>query len=244
MANVCDYSTMKHYNSGEFNRKYKTKLEGNIVKINKEIIEDETILKSFMNESYETYVTINNLVLYRVYGRFKRKNQEKIFGAKLTGAFATTEFAESVYDVKMRMALDQLWGNPKMFEAKILLPTETTINIGRVAPVTSKSGTVFTGGADQILLPKDWPAEWVIGYRRVSMRQLQQVPTFKEGIPKDEIMNVEDLYKPRTCPMCGSINNIIVYHGEDSDYGEDLCEDGTTCIARYHCLESDCLYYW
>lgn len=76
------------------------------------------------------------------------------------------------------------------------------------------------------------------------MRQLQQVPIFNKGVPKDEIMNVEDLYKPRTCPMCGKTDNIIVYHGKDSDYGEVVCEDGTTCIARYHCLNPECLYYW
>ena len=30
MANVCDYSTMTHYNPGEFNFKYKTKLEDKV----------------------------------------------------------------------------------------------------------------------------------------------------------------------------------------------------------------------
>ena len=244
MANVCDYSSMTHYNPGEFNCKYKTKLEGCVTKTNKEVIEDKTVLDSFKNGFYETFITTSDLILYRVYGRFKCRDKENCFGAKLTGAFATTEFAESVYDVKMRMALDQLWGNPKMFEAKILVPAGTIINIGVVAPVTSKSGTVFTGGADQILLPKNWPADWVIGYRRVSMRQLQQIPTFNKDIPKDELIYIEDLYKPRFCPLCGSRNTTIVYKGTDSDYGEVLCEDGTTCIARYHCLESDCLYYW
>lgn len=102
----------------------------------------------------------------------------------------------------MRMALDQLGENSKMFEVKILVPKGTSINIGLVAPVTSKSGTIFAGGADQILMPKDWPTDWVIGYHKVSTRQLQQVPIFTEGVPKDEIMNVEGLYKPRTCPMC------------------------------------------
>lgn len=244
MANVCDYNTMTHYKPGEFNSRYKTKLEGNIVKTKKEEIKNEVILNSFKDKFYETFITTNNLILYRVYGRFKRKNNDKIFGAKLNGAFATTEFAESIYDVKMRLALDQIWGNPKMFEAKILVPKGTNINIGLVAPVTSKSGTVFTGGADQILLPFDWSVDWVIGYRQVYMRQLQQEPLFIQGIPKDEIMDIDDLYKPRTCPKCRRKNIIVVYHGTDSDYGEVVCEDGTTCIARYHCLEPDCLYYW
>lgn len=144
MANVCDYSTMTHYNPGEFNSKYKTQLDGNIVKVDKEVITSKEVLGSFKDDFYETFVTTNDLILYRVYGRFKRKTSEKIFGARLNGAFATTEFAESVYDVKMRMALNQLWGNPKMFEAKILVPSGTKINIGVVAPVTSKSGTVLS----------------------------------------------------------------------------------------------------
>lgn len=78
MANVCDYSTMIHYNSGKFNRRYKIKLESNILKIDKEIIEDEIILKSFVDEFYESFITTNDLILYRVYGRFKRKNKERV----------------------------------------------------------------------------------------------------------------------------------------------------------------------
>ena len=244
MANVCDYNSLTHYESGSFNKPFRTELAGNLQITEKSVITNEENLNSFKDQHYTTCLTLKDLVFFRVYGRFQRRNGNKVFGSKLTGAFVTTEFAESIYDAKMRVALDQLWGNSKMFEAKILVPAETKINVGIVAPVTSKSGTIFPGGADQIMMPLNWPKEWVIGYRRVSTRQLQKEPVYTEGIPEDRIMYIEDLYKPRTCPQCGSTDNIIVYHGADADYGPVVCEDGSTCIARYHCLNKDCLYYW
>lgn len=244
MANVCDYNSMTHYEPGSFNRPYRTKLTGNLQITEKDTITDPEILNSFKDQYYETYLTLKDLVFYRVFGRFQRRNSDEVFGSALTGAFVTTEFAESIFDVKMRVALDQLWGNSKMFEAKILVPAGAKINVGIVAPITSKSGSIFPGGADQILMPLNWPKEWVIGYRRVSTRQLQKVPTYTEGVPEDRIIFIENLYKPRTCPMCGSTNIIIVYHGKDADYGPVVCEDGSTCIARYHCLNKNCLYYW
>ena len=244
MANVCDYNSLTHYESGSFNKPFRTELAGNLQITEKSVITKEEDLNSFKDQYYKTCFTLKDLVFYRVYGRFQRRNGNKVFGSKLTGAFVTTEFAESIYDVKMRVALDQLWGNSKMFEAKILVPAGTKINVGIVAPVMSKSGAIFPGGADQIMMPLNWPKEWVIGYRRVSTRQLQKEPVYTEGIPEDRIMYIEDLYKPRTCPLCGSTDNIIVYHGADADYGPVVCEDGSTCIARFHCLNKDCLYYW
>lgn len=91
MANVCDYSSMTHYNPGEFNCKYKTKLEGCVTKTNKEVIEDKTVLDSFKNGFYETFITTSDLILYRVYGRFKCRDKENCFGAKLTGAFSLSK---------------------------------------------------------------------------------------------------------------------------------------------------------
>jgi hypothetical protein len=60
------------------------------------------------------------------------------------------------------------WKNTRQFEARILIPKGTTLNVGAVAPQVTKSGTVFKGGADQILMPQNWPKSWIVGVRNIS----------------------------------------------------------------------------
>lgn len=91
---------MTHYEPGSFNRPYRTKLTGNLQITEKDSITDPEILNSFKDQYYETYLTLKDLVFYRVFGRFQRRNSDEVFGSALTGAFVTTEFAESIYDVK------------------------------------------------------------------------------------------------------------------------------------------------
>lgn len=40
-------------------------------------------------------------------------------GAKLNGAFASTEFAESIIDAKVRLALNPEWMNKKSIKLKL-----------------------------------------------------------------------------------------------------------------------------
>lgn len=82
--------------SGSTNQKFKTILDNNIKKIEKQNL-PESIISSFKNREYNTYITLDEIVLYRVYG-LTLSGQA---GAKQLGAFATTEFAESRIDVKM-----------------------------------------------------------------------------------------------------------------------------------------------
>jgi len=56
----------------------------------------------------------------------------------------------------------------RLFEAKILIPKGTTLNVGAVAPQITKAGTVFKRGADQIFIPKNWPESWIVGIRNIS----------------------------------------------------------------------------
>ncbi len=170
-VNFCDYDSLKHYDSGSFNSKYKTDLIGSIEEINKETLPDD-IASSFLHKQYQTYKTLDELVLYRVFGLYSRTNGE-VKGARSSGGYASTEFAESLIDAKLRLALAPEWFSTKAYEEKILLPKGSIINVGIVAPVTLKTGAVLPGGADQILLPRNWSEEdWTIGYRRVTTRQL------------------------------------------------------------------------
>jgi len=58
-----------------------------------------------------------------------------------------------------------------MYEATIVVPKGQILNIGKVAPQTIKStGTVLDGGADQILMPQNWPLDWIKGVKNVPSR--------------------------------------------------------------------------
>lgn len=209
--NFCDYDALSTYPTGSFSFKHKTNLDGKVIKTNKSTSFSNEIVKSFLNSEYFTYITLDDIILYRVFGSFKndiKDKYEKPKGAKINGAFASTEFAESIIDAKIRFALDPTWKSTKMYEAKILVPKNTIISIGLVAPVTLKSRTVLSGQAEQILLPLNWPINWIIGYRRVTSRQLQQLPEYPykpyEGIPNDiGCVNKSALFG-KVCPICGS----------------------------------------
>lgn len=92
---------------------------------------------------YSTVITTENLVLYRVFGG----------KAKSTGAYASTSKSLNAIQAKIDNALLPEWKNTRVYEATIKVPKGTILNIGQVAPQKTLSGTIFNGGADQILMP-------------------------------------------------------------------------------------------
>ena len=167
--------------SGSTNKKFKTLLgEHNIKEIEKQDLPDG-IASSFKNKEYKTCVTTDKIILYRVYGLTPSGKA----GAKQLGAFATTEFAESRIDVKMRLALNPQWKNALYIEEKIVVPKNVVLNIGIVAPVKLLSGTILEGGADQVLLPENWSEEWVVGYRFVTSEPLMNYPEYTTEKPNE-----------------------------------------------------------
>ena len=165
--------------SGSTNQKYKTDLTDKLIEIPLANLPD-SIVSSFKNREYKTFKTIKEVVLYRVYGR-RYKDDE---GAAALGAFATTEFAESRIDVKIRLALDPSWHNAKLVEEKIVVPIGEILNVGQVASVRLSTGTILEGGADQVLLPQNWSKEWIVGYREVTSKPLQEYPQYYATEPK------------------------------------------------------------
>ena len=168
------------FESGSTNQKYKTDLTGKVRKIKKDTLPVE-VVSNFLNGEYKTYLTTDKIVLYRTYGRGYSRNK----GAGWNGGYASTEFAESRIDVKIRLALKPEWLNTRLVEEKILVPVGTKINVGLVAPVTLNTGTILTGGAEQVLLPRNWPKKWIIGYREVTSKPLMSYPEFYLEPPKD-----------------------------------------------------------
>lgn len=62
------------------------------------------------------------------------------------------------------------WKNTPQYEAEIVVPKGTTLQVGKVASQVTKGGTVLSGGADQILLPQGWDdATWIKNVRELSI---------------------------------------------------------------------------
>ena len=177
--NCCDYDSLITYPAGNFSSRYKTDISDCVAVAKK--VDLGKLSDTFLNRAYCTYKTIKEMILYRVFGLYKKAVndiKEEPNGAKINGSFASTEFAESIIDAKIRLALAPEWKNLKLYEAKILVPIGETIHVGKVAPGTLISGTVLEGLADQIILPVNWSVSWITGIRRVTARQLQKEPEY------------------------------------------------------------------
>ena len=105
----------------------------------------DIVANSFKNGQYRTVMAKEDLTVYRLFG-------EK---AKLNGSFATTTPAQNRIQSKIDSALLPEWKNTRKYEAKIVVPKGTKLEIGRVEKQFTKSGTKFEGNADQILLPEN-----------------------------------------------------------------------------------------
>lgn len=68
----CDYDALTTYEPGSFCSQYRTDLTGKIERTDMAAITDPKDLKSFLNQSYESYVTTAPLILYRAFGAVKR----------------------------------------------------------------------------------------------------------------------------------------------------------------------------
>ncbi|EOX2686168.1 hypothetical protein ACQUJA_000648 [Enterococcus faecalis] len=136
---------------------YSTKIDSKVIEIEKANLPDG-LKKTYTDNYYRTVESVDELKTYRTFGG----------NADAGGGFATTEPAVSRIDAKMDTALLPEWKNSRMYEAEITIPKGEKLNIGKVAPqINDKTGTVLKGGADQILLPQDWPLEWIIDIRVV-----------------------------------------------------------------------------
>ena len=62
----CDYDALTTYEPGSFCSQYRTDLTGKIERTDMAAITDPKDLKSFLNQSYESYVTTAPLILARL----------------------------------------------------------------------------------------------------------------------------------------------------------------------------------
>ena len=238
MKRYCDHDAIVHYEAGEFAPQHADDMTGKLIPVEQDKLEPWEA-ESFLDGKYETYISQEPIVMYRLYGKYKKEEAQPV-GARLRGRFVSTEFAESTIDAKYCLALKPDWMNTKMYETKLIVPAGTRLNIGIVAPVTLPSGEILPGGAPQIMLPENWPEEWVQGYRRVSGRRLQIVPTYWPEKPEEIVEGKEKLY-PDICPRC-CYPRIRLLREEERFSITGI--KGRVYTMKKVCLNPDCGYYW
>ncbi|MFC0232613.1 pre-toxin TG domain-containing protein [Vagococcus entomophilus] len=135
---------------------YSTKIDSKVIEVEKANLIDD-IKNTYTDGQYRTVETLEEVKIYRTYGG----------RAKQTGGYGTTSPATTRIDAKIDTALLPEWGNSRQYEIEITIPKGQQLNIGKVAPQTTKTGTILSGGADQILLPKNWPSDWITNTRVV-----------------------------------------------------------------------------
>ncbi|WP_167630620.1 T7SS effector LXG polymorphic toxin [Listeria valentina] len=137
--------------AGDNASKYSTKIDSKVTELEKETLPSQ-ISKSFTDSYYRTVETTEEVTVYRAFGGY----------ADAGGGFTTTSPAQSRINAKIDAALLPEWKNTRMYEAEIVIPKGEKLNIGKVAPQTIPGvGTKLAGGADQILMPQDWPLNWI-----------------------------------------------------------------------------------
>ena len=228
----CDYSKIILYEAGDFNKRYKTDIWSKVRILPFVEIENAGVRRSFLNSAYKLVEALEPIVLYRTFGKYAGK------GSGAGGAYATTEFAESAIDVKIRLALLPEWGNTKMYEGKFIVPAGEQFYIGIAAPQVTKSGTTLEGGAEQIFIPRateKWN-DWVCGYRRVTARQLDAPPKYPLKAVDEEVEK-EGLY-PLLCPKCAGTQVEKLRMVSDGFGGDNSGE------LVYRCYNPECGYMW
>lgn len=102
----------------------------------------ESERQTFLNGSYATVVTTEEIVLYRVFGRKAGK----------IGRFLTTQRPVDRLYSKTTLALDAQWMNSRTAYCEVRIPMGTVLNVGYANAQYTASGNLLSGGAAQILL--------------------------------------------------------------------------------------------
>jgi toxin YxiD len=86
------------------------------------------------------------------------------------GSFVTTAPASNKIQTKIDLALLPEWKNTRSYEAIIEIPEGIILNIGRAEKQYTKSGAMLKGDEDQVLLPLNYPLDWIKEIRHIPSR--------------------------------------------------------------------------
>lgn len=133
----------------------------------------DNIISTFKAGDYETAITKEPITLYRKFGGSESQ-------AKLDGGYATT--TENLG--RDEKAVYKKWSTTQ-FEAQIEVPENTKLNLGFVGeqPPLSKNPK-YSGGADQILLPRNYSFDWIKSIRDGKTGKVYSYDEFKKAFPE------------------------------------------------------------
>ena len=135
---------------------YSTKIDSKVTVIEKQEL-PSWLIDTYKDGQYRTVVTNEDITVYRSFG----------YNAEAGGAFVTSNPALSRVQTKVGSAILPEWKNTLRYEAEIVIPKGTTLNIGRVGEQYTMSGARLAGDADQFLLPQNWDLKWIKNIREV-----------------------------------------------------------------------------
>ena len=135
---------------------YSTKIDSKVTVVEKQEL-PSWLIDTYKEGVYRTVVTNEDITVYRSFG----------YNAEAGGAFATSSPAVNRIQTKVDSAILPEWKNTLRYEAEIVIPKGTTLNIGRVGEQFTMSGTRLAGDADQFLLPQNWDLNWIKSIREV-----------------------------------------------------------------------------
>ena len=137
---------------------YSTKIDSKVTVVEKQEL-PSWLIDTYKDGVYRTVVTNEDITVYRSFG----------YNAEAGGAFATSSPAVNRIQTKVDSAILPEWKNTLRYEAEIVIPKGTTLNIGRVGEQFTMSGTRLAGDADQFLLPQNWDLNWIKSIREVKL---------------------------------------------------------------------------
>ena len=135
---------------------YSTKIDSKVTVVEKQEL-PSWLIDTYKDGVYRTVVTNEDITVYRSFG----------YNAEAGGAFATSSPAVNRIQTKVDSAILPEWKNTLRYEAEIVIPKGTTLNIGRVGEQFTMSGTRLAGDVDQFLLPQNWDLNWIKSIREV-----------------------------------------------------------------------------
>ncbi len=148
-----------------------TKIDNSLIITDKEYL-PESIISTFRSGKYETVITREPVTLFRKFGGSEEQ-------AKLDGGYATTVSNAG----RNETAVYKKWSTTQ-FEAQIEIPKNTKLNIGAVGEQPPLStNPKYTGGADQILLPRNYSTDWIKSVRDGKTGKVYTYDEFKTKFP-------------------------------------------------------------
>ena len=168
---VNDASDLRAYTDGEIRPYINTSINGKVKVVDQSIL-PVGVQKTFKDKDYVTVETTESVILYRKFGGDGGQ-------AKIDGGFASTKQNAN----RQETAVYPKWSTTR-FEVEIEVPREQKLNIGKVAeqPVGSPNPK-YRGNADQVLLPKNYPMEWIKSVRDGKTGKAYTIEEFKKQFP-------------------------------------------------------------